>query len=138
MTSQQCNDCHILQKKFDEDPENPGWVRSQGIGWTRSRCNTESSGTFGCVTCHNPHQTATATTSADYEKRCLKCHAVTGQSVDKTKPALSPRPGADAAFRPCPVNPSSGCLTCHMPKVRIELLHGELTDHFIRVRGRKR
>ena len=28
VTTKQCNDCHILQKKFgDEDPENAGWVR---------------------------------------------------------------------------------------------------------------
>ena len=33
VTNKQCNDCHILQKEFrDNQPENPGWVRSQGVG----------------------------------------------------------------------------------------------------------
>ncbi len=43
VTSRQCNDCHILDQNFrNDDPDNPGWVRSQGVGWTLSRCNTES------------------------------------------------------------------------------------------------
>ena len=137
-TRKQCNDCHILQKKFDEDPENPGWIRSQGIGWTRSRCNTESGGTFGCVTCHNPHQTARSTSAADYEGKCLKCHPSTGQAADSEKAKSTVQAGAGPPFRTCPVNPSNGCLGCHMPRVRMNSLHGELTDHFIRVRGPKR
>ena len=57
VTEKQCNDCHILDRNFrDDDRENPGWVRSQGVGWTWSRCNTESGGAFGCVTCHDPHK----------------------------------------------------------------------------------
>ncbi len=33
----------------------------------------------------------------------------------------------------CPVNPTSKCLECHMPKVPVPTLHRELTDHYIRV-----
>ena len=58
---------------------NPAWVRSQGVGWTLSRCNTESGGAFGCVTCHDPHKSARATTTAEYEAKCLSCHAATGR-----------------------------------------------------------
>ena len=55
--SQQCNDCHILGRDFRKDDlSDPAWIRSQGVGWTFSRCNTESGGAFGCVTCHDPHK----------------------------------------------------------------------------------
>jgi tetratricopeptide (TPR) repeat protein len=133
VTSKQCNDCHILQKHSDAEPENPGWVRSQGVGWTRSRCNTESGGAFGCVTCHNPHQTASATSTAAYEAKCLTCHASTSKPVDNETPASTAQVGAGPPFHTCPVNPLNGCLGCHMPRVRIESLHMDLTDHFIRV-----
>src|SRR5262249_7697666 len=70
VTTKQCNDCHILGRDFrPDDLSDPGWVRSQGAGWTFSRCNTESGGAFGCVTCHDPHQNAHATTTEHYEAR---------------------------------------------------------------------
>jgi hypothetical protein len=120
VTTKQCNECHILEHQVrQDDPENPGWVRSQGIGWMRSRCNTESGGAFGCVTCHNPHQSARATSAADYEAKCLKCHAGAGRTT-------------------CSVNLSQGCVRCHMPRIRIGSLHMELTDHHIRVHSEKR
>jgi hypothetical protein len=34
----------------------------------------------------------------------------------------------------CPVNPTKGCLDCHMPKVPMSDLHFGLTDHYIRIR----
>ncbi len=37
----------------------------------------------------------------------------------------------------CKVNPAHGCLSCHMPKVRIPVLHTSLTDHYIRVHREK-
>jgi hypothetical protein len=135
----QCNDCHVLEHKIPEnDPENPGWIRSQGIGWSRSRCNTESGTAFGCVTCHDPHQTATATSTSDYESKCLKCHALTNKPASIESPASPANSGTRSQPRACPVNPSKGCLTCHMPRVRIDSLHTDLTDHYIRVHPQKR
>ncbi len=142
VTGKQCNDCHILGRDFrEEDLGDPGWVRSQGVGWTFSRCNTESGGRFGCVTCHDPHQSARATTTARYESRCLSCHkttevtrsAGTARSGSKGLPLAGSRPPA----RACPVDSARGCLGCHMPKVRVESLHLDLSDHFIRVRRPK-
>ena len=118
MTSKQCNDCHILQTKFgDDEPENPGWVRSQGIGWTRSRCNTESGGAFGCVTCHDPHQRCPR-----HQHRGLR-----GQMphVPRLRPA-SPRatrrlvrpaePALDRHSARAPSMPSKGCIAVsHAP-----------------------
>ena len=138
MTIKQCNDCHILAKDFrDDDPENPGWIRSQGVGWNHSRCNTESGGAFGCVTCHNPHQGAGATSTADYEGKCLKCHASRTQPAGHEKSVSTAQASAGPPFRACPVSPSKGCLACHMPRVRIDSLHMDLTDHYIRVHRRE-
>ena len=134
VSSKQCNDCHILQTRFGNDePENAGWVRSQGIGWSRSRCNTESAGAFGCVTCHDPHQSARATSTAGYELKCLTCHTSPSQRAGNEVPHLTTSASSGPQFRICPVNPSKGCIQCHMPRVRIDLLHAELTDHYIRV-----
>jgi predicted CXXCH cytochrome family protein len=137
VTSKQCNDCHILQKDFRDAPESPGWVRSQGVGWTRSRCNTESGGAFGCVTCHDPHQSAGATSTAAYEGKCLTCHTSTPRPKDQELSGSSARAGSRSFAPSCPVNASKGCIGCHMPPVRIDMLHMNLTDHYIRVRPDK-
>jgi predicted CXXCH cytochrome family protein len=139
VTSKQCNDCHILDKRFrDDDPNRPGWARSQGVGWTLSRCNTESDGAFGCVTCHDPHKSARAITTAQYEAKCLGCHAQAGVSVANDRPPSKLKTSPSTRSRSCTVNPSNGCITCHMPRVRIDSLHMELTDHYIRVDRQKR
>ena len=138
VTSQQCNDCHILGRDFRKDVlDDPTWIRSQGVGWTFSRCNTESGGAFGCVTCHDPHKSARATTTAQYEARCLTCHTAAGRipSAAGAEPGSTAR-ASDAsrpAARACPVNSAEGCVRCHMPRVRIDSLHLDLADHYIRI-----
>ena len=128
-TEKQCNDCHILDRSFPEsDPKLPAWIRSQGVGWTMSRCNTESAGNFGCTTCHDPHKTAASTTTEQYEAKCLSCH-----SKADSKPVGHRREEIAAKSSVCPVDASKGCLGCHMPKTRIEALHLDLSDHYIRV-----
>ncbi len=132
-TQKQCNDCHILDPSYlHDDHEEPRWVRSQGVGWTWSRCNTESGGTLGCVTCHDPHQSARAITTEQYEAKCLACHSAT-----KAQPAGRPGPVAHAAAgsgsRFCPVDSVKGCIKCHMPSVRVDSSHMNRTDHYIRL-----
>lgn len=133
VTSRQCNECHILGKNFRrDDPEDPGWLRSKGVGWTWSRCNTESGGAFGCVTCHDPHQSARATSTAQYEAKCLACHSATtipaqGEAGAGIRRVAAPRHAI------CPVNPAQGCIKCHMPRVRVTELHMDISDHYIRV-----
>jgi tetratricopeptide (TPR) repeat protein len=137
VTTKQCNDCHILGRGFHEDDLNDlAWVRSQGVGWTYSRCNTESRGTSGCVTCHDPHKPASSTTTAQYEAKCLSCHSPTGhgQGGIEARPENPPIPTVE--LRSCPVNPSTGCLGCHMERVYIPSLHLSLTDHYIRIRSK--
>jgi predicted CXXCH cytochrome family protein len=134
VAGKQCNDCHILGGKFpDADPEDPRWIRSQGVGWALSRCNTLSAGAFGCVTCHDPHKSARATTVAQYEAQCLTCHERSALGGRREQRASGARAPARLPSRSCPVNASQGCIKCHMPKVRIDSLHLDLTDHYIRV-----
>ncbi len=133
VTTRQCNECHILGKDFRRDnPEDPGWLRSAGVGWTWSRCNTESDGAFGCVTCHDPHQSARATSTAQYEAKCLGCHSAKGIQPP-SEAATGIHSGAGPTRTVCPVDSSHGCIKCHMPRVRVNELHADLTDHYIRV-----
>jgi tetratricopeptide (TPR) repeat protein len=134
VTSKQCNDCHILDRNYKrDDRENPYWVRSQGVGWIWSRCNTESGGAFGCVTCHDPHKGARPASAAQYEAKCLACHsATTAKSPGGFGP--SARATTKQGSRACPVDPEKGCIQCHMPVVRTDSSHLDLTDHYIRIR----
>ena len=77
------------------------------------------------MTCHDPHHDA-ETSAAYYEAKCLGCHAAT---ADAHRP--SPE---DPRRVPCPVNPTSDCLRCHMPSVKGAVPHSAFTDHYIRVR----
>jgi tetratricopeptide (TPR) repeat protein len=133
VTQKRCNNCHILDQRYRHgDPEKPGWVRSQGAGWTWSRCNTESGGALGCVTCHDPHKGVRSTTTAQYEAKCLACHSTT-----PVEPTGGRGPFAQARTEPrptvCSVDPAKGCIKCHMPGVRMEFSHRDFTDHYIRI-----
>jgi hypothetical protein len=103
--------------------DDPIWVRSSGATMTFSRCYTESNGGLSCLTCHDPHKDAEHSPTF-YEQKCLLCHSATSNA----KPAATI----------CKVNPKSDCLTCHMPKVPMPVLHTSLTDHYIRVHGDSR
>jgi hypothetical protein len=140
-----CEKCHGA-----EQPEgvnlprtDPIWLRFQSLTLTWSRCYTESDGKLGCVTCHDPHRNA-ETSAAKNEAKCLSCHAPDRESRSAGPPD-SPAsgqslegPGAWAVAKraggPCPVNPSRGCIDCHMPRIWVQSTHSFKADHFIRVR----
>ena len=133
VTQKRCNKCHILDPRYRQgDREKPDWVRSQGAGWAWSRCNTESAGAFGCVTCHDPHKGLRSTTTAQYEAKCRACHSAT-----TAPPNAGPGPVAQASIGPrpkvCSVDAAKGCVKCHMPGVRLNSSHREFTDHYIRI-----
>jgi hypothetical protein len=80
--------------------------RFQPYGLMTSQCFIKSGGKISCLNCHDPHADA-STDHKTYEAACLKCH-----SPVKTQP-----PAVNAALgKPCPVNPKSGCIPCHMPR----------------------
>ena len=97
-------------------------VRFQPYRLEESRCwRAGEDERLTCVACHNPHQPLVRTATS-YDHKCLTCH----QAV-ASQPAH-----AAAVARACP-KATSGCVTCHMPKVRVTSMHGEFTDHDIRV-----
>ena len=128
-----CAQCHSPKGKTVV-PDDPGSVRFQATTLTWSRCYTESNDRLDCATCHDPHRNV-STTTAHYEAKCLVCHA-TSQTEEGPNPKerlrrfdLTEAPHATT----CPVNPTSGCISCHMPSVRGVVPHSPFTDHFIRV-----
>jgi hypothetical protein len=119
---QQISDCGECHRRPDEihdpiTPDNATLARFPSVGLVQSKCYlaTESKATFTCLTCHDPHR-ADHPSESFYENRCNDCH--------------NPRLGRDATV--CSVNSgTSGCIGCHMPKVRLHE-HLEFTDHWIR------
>jgi Cytochrome c554 and c-prime len=73
-----------------------------------------------CVACHDPHQPLNRD-PVSYDKRCLQCHTKT----------TSAHPAANVA-KTCP-KATQQCVTCHMPKVEVANMHGDFTDHDIRI-----
>ncbi len=104
-----CYECHAADATLR--PSDPEFTRAQGTTLQYSRCFTAAKDRFDCTTCHDPHQILDES-AAHYEARCLECHA------SKT---------------PCPVNPRSGCIACHMPRVDDPSRKTKYTDHHIRV-----
>jgi tetratricopeptide (TPR) repeat protein len=126
-----CAQCHSPQGSTVE-PDDPTSVRFQGTTLTWSRCFTESHDALDCVTCHDPHRNV-ETSRAHYEAKCLTCH---GGQPTRGAPASAPRRHRldEARERTtCPVNPSSGCIDCHMPAVTGVIPYSFFTDHNIRV-----
>jgi hypothetical protein len=126
-----CAQCHALHQDLDLPRTDPYWIRFQGNTLTWSRCYTESAGALDCVTCHDPHRNAEHSASY-YEAKCLSCHA-------PSKSGDLPGQAAQSAQKPgpsqgvCSINPTQGCLNCHMPPHRSEALHTTFADHYIRV-----
>lgn len=132
-----CGQCHRPLNNGEPPPEDPASVRFQAASLVRSACYTKSPGSFDCVTCHDPHHDAN-TDRAFYERICLACHASPGEVLPPVQTG-SRRPVDPATLLepsrrvPCPVNPRSGCVDCHMPSSRSVMLHSSFTDHHIRV-----
>ncbi len=132
-----CAECHSPRgiKIARDDPAAP---RFQGTTLTWSRCYTESQNALDCTTCHDPHRNA-STSKPDYEARCLECHSPADRAKSAAKPTAgrSPTRGPatqlDAKRTVCPVNPSTGCIDCHMPAVSGVVPHSTFTDHYIRI-----
>ncbi len=124
-----CGQCHSYHQELPLPRTDPFWIRFQGTTLPWSRCYTESAGAFDCMTCHDPHHDADRS-EARYNRRCLDCHA----GGPKGASSGTDRPGRGSA---CPVNPTNGCVGCHMPPFRSTALHATFTDHFIRVHREK-
>ena len=96
-------------------------VRFQGYRLETSKCFGNGDTRITCVACHDPH-VPLVREAASYDKNCLACHAVktaTQKTAKQTAPA-------------CPVK-NNDCVSCHMPKLDVSVMHSMFTDHRIRI-----
>lgn len=90
----------------------------------QSKCFTESSGAFGCISCHDPHKSPTETGRIDfYRDQCIKCHETDNQpDCGLAKP--------DRLVK----SPMDSCIQCHMPKLNAgDVPHTPQTDHRVQI-----
>lgn len=131
---QLCGQCHDPRKTETRlSPLLETAIRFQASSLTWSRCYVESARQLDCVTCHNPHRDA-ETFARPYERKCLECHSGKSSAAHSTVQASQPRFASPVVGNVCPVQPDSGCISCHMPKKASNIPHSLFTDHFIRVR----
>jgi tetratricopeptide (TPR) repeat protein len=138
--NQVCGLCHGFPdpEMLSRSRTDPALLRFQSVTMTWSRCYSESDGKLSCVTCHDPHRDA-ETSVAVNETKCLSCHAVDPRQTAATGAAGGTRSSAEdqpakKSNTSCPVNPTKGCLECHMPRTWQKDTHSFKTDHFIRIR----
>ena len=141
-----CARCHGLPRMdvLSLPRTSPALFRFASLTLSWSRCYTESRGALGCTTCHNPHKDV-ETSVAINETRCRSCHFSDDRGASRglagsgaaIPAAVSAQAGAKPAIRAkasrCPVNPTKGCLDCHMPRVWDKETFAFKTDHYIRV-----
>ncbi|MCW3098335.1 MAG: hypothetical protein JWL77_3953 [Chthonomonadaceae bacterium] len=102
-------------------------ARFEGVALARSACYLKS-GALSCTTCHDPHHDADPV-PAHTDRICLNCHAGPGKA---TAPV-------SAQGRICPVNPTTGCTPCHMPRQAISgIPYARFTQHWIKVWDNKK
>ena len=94
-----CGECHRQPGAIPEGQLEaaPDLARFAGTALAASKCYQRSNGRLSCLSCHNPH-TRVSTDLSAYNRVCMSCH--TGKPV---------------AQKLCPVKPTGGCVSCHMP-----------------------
>lgn len=87
----------------------------------QSECYINSSKTFNCVSCHNPHISVKVTGSTQFNASCANCHSGT------------PKHGCteiDGKLKAADYN----CVSCHMPPSgSIDIPHVTVHDHKIKI-----
>lgn len=96
-------------------------VRFQPYRLEESKCwRATGDERLTCVACHDPHQALNRDPVA-YDRKCVSCHrAMEGAGHAEHTAAVCPKA-------------TSQCTSCHMPKVNVPSMHGDFTDHDIRI-----
>lgn len=99
-------------------------VRFQPYRLANSKCFDGTDPRISCIACHDPHQDLVRS-DAFYDQKCLACHA------SKTQAGAAGH-SSERDAKACTVA-DTGCVTCHMPKIKLP--NGLMTfhDHEIRV-----
>lgn len=123
LTQSFCGTCHTSFEQAMLQPGQSGInnIRFQPYRMFNSRGHNTNDARINCVSCHNPHEKLRKD-AAYYDQKCLACHLTT------VKEKKTERRTAEA----CPVS-TKNCASCHMPKVELQGMHAEFTDHWIRV-----
>jgi hypothetical protein len=110
-----CGNCHRTWAQIASQ-SNPSIanVRFQPYRLTESQCFDPDDSRISCLACHDPHKEVDSR-PADYDAKCKACHG-----------------GGKAGAKTCRVS-TSGCVTCHMPKLALPGAHFRFTDHRIRI-----
>lgn len=119
-----CGACHrsFADANLSTGPQaDRAVVRFQPARLQESKCwRATQDKRLTCVACHNPHKPLNRDV-AGYDKNCLQCHSGVKQtSSERHIGAVCPKATHD-------------CATCHMPKVNLPSMHGDFTDHYIRI-----
>ena len=121
-----CGSCHrssadVNSFATDSIAASTAVVRFQPYRLEESKCwRATQDARLTCVACHDPHEPLNLNL-VSYDRNCLQCHAPALKAVASTH-----------AIKVCP-KATSQCVSCHMPKVNVPSMHGDFTDHFIRV-----
>jgi hypothetical protein len=117
-----CGACHrTLNDVVEMGTTGVETVRFQPYRLESSRCWGDGDARLACIACHDPHQQLVRDAGA-YDAKCLACHV-----VELTKKTPNDHPG-----KRCPVA-KKNCVTCHMPRVDLPIMHAPFTDHRIRI-----
>jgi len=125
-----CGECHRSPKTIPDDEleSTVDLPRFAGTAFGASECYRQSAGKLSCITCHQPHPRASEDRKG-YERVCLSCHSGGQAVVRVASPAKTGGTG-----KACPVNPRSGCISCHMPAQSLgDPEEVKFHNHWIRV-----
>lgn len=113
-----CGQCHRTWERVARDHlRGEINVRFQPYRMANSKCYDGGDRRMSCIACHDPHRDIVRGAAA-YDTKCVACH--------------SGAAGTSAKVKSCRVA-TSGCSTCHMPKIDLPGGHLVYTDHQIRV-----
>jgi hypothetical protein len=134
-----CGACHRTWTdvyEMQSGATGPVNARFQPYRLENSKCWGEGDARLVCTACHDPHQPLQHDAAA-YDAKCLACHSTANaKSATTAKRSAAPAPataaGQSRLAKPCPVGKAK-CVTCHMPKISVPVMHSDFTDHRIRV-----
>jgi Cytochrome c554 and c-prime len=125
-----CAGCHAADGSVK--PSDPEFTRAQGTTFLFSRCYRAGKDQMSCTTCHDPHRSV-ETSMSHYETKCLACHGAISRPLGTPRSSQVGHEKGRSIAPSCPVNATTNCISCHMPKVDDPTRRSRFTDHHIRI-----